>query len=558
MRRSSEPTLDPATLELLLATGDGAPPLEQKLELVRTLRAGMRDGGMQLDRLLFEQAARLRLGLAAAETAQHELRALLDRLAAPPWHPAVFLRAVETDLGPRAMIVQAGSRRVVAVGEDVELAELAIGEEVFLGTDGGVIAGRSPYGVPPFGETAAFERLTGDGRCILRWRDEEVVVDVARGLAAAELAPGDLVRWDRTAWMAFERVGPAARAEVVLADVPDLGREHVGGQDAVLDVVLSALTATLVDPGKAAAYGLGGRQAILMVGPPGCGKTLMARVAAAEIARIGGRRCRFAVVKPSEWDDPFYGVTGKNIRSCFAALARAAEEDGYAVLFLDEIESIGRTRGGAADHHGDKYLGALLVELDGFAANANVAVIAATNRRDLLDSALLSRFDVEVTIGRPTLHGARAIVGLHLPATLPLAPASGDRTTLVESAVSRLYAPNASAVATLVFRDGKTRVVTARELASGRLIAQICRAACRRAYLRDVTAHDDDPGAHGRGVTPNDVEHAVDEALARLATTLSPRNVHDQLGDLPSDADVVRVEPCVRRPTRPYRYERAA
>jgi len=227
------------------------------------------------------------------------------------------------------------------------------------------------------------------------------------------------------------------------------------------------------------------------------------------------------------------------------------------VLFLDEIESIGRTRGGAADHHGDKYLGALLVELDGFAANANVAVIAATNRRDLLDGALLSRFDVEVVVGRPTLHGARAIFALHWPATLPLAPASGDRTALVESAVSRLYAPNTSAVATLVFRDGKTRVVTARELASGRLIAQICRAACRRAYLRDVTSNGADAAAE-RGLAPSDVEHAVDEALARLATTLSPRNVHDQLGDLPSDADVVRIEPCVRRPTRPYRYERAA
>src|SRR5690349_20404362 len=159
IRRSSEPALDPAMLEMLLASGDGAPPLDHKLEVVRALRAGMRDGGALLDRVLLEQVTRLRLGLGAAEAAQHELRALLDRLAAPPWHPAVFLRAVETELGPRAMVVQAGARRVVAIGEHVALDALAIGEEVYLGSDGSVIAGRSPYGAPAFGETAAFERM---------------------------------------------------------------------------------------------------------------------------------------------------------------------------------------------------------------------------------------------------------------------------------------------------------------------------------------------------------------------------------------------------------------
>lgn len=549
--RRPDIALDPVRLEPLLASGEHAPSLEEKLALARLLRASVRDGETQLDRLLLEQIARMRGSLEVAAEAHAELRALVERLAAPPWHPALFLRAVETPCGPRAMVLHGGGRRVVAIGEDVELDALTVGEEVLLGADGSVVAGRSPYGVPPYGETATFERTIGDGRCVLRTRDEEVVVDVAATLETASLTRGDLVRWDRSAWMAFEHLETTARRDLLLTDVPDLDRQSVGGQDVNLDLMLSALTGWLVAPATAAAYGLGGRQAIILEGPPGCGKTLLARVVAAELARIGGRRCRFAVVKPAEWDDPYVGVTGQRIRACFAALARAAEEDGYAVLFLDEIESIGRMRGASGNLHGDKFLAALLVELDGFAAHANVAVIAATNRCDLLDAALRSRFELEIAVGRPTLAGARAIFALHFPPGLPLADPAGGHAALVETAVSLLYAPNTTDVATLTMRDGTTRVIAARELASGRLFAQICRTACRRAYLRQLRGE-------GTGVRVTDVEHAVEDGLARLAATLTVRNVHDQLGDLAPDADVVRVAPIVRRPTTAYRYERAA
>ncbi len=542
------PEADIPFLDDLLATGEGAPDLERKVEIARSVRAMARDGGRQLDAVLFDRLGRMTRGLETAQAVQHELRQMLDDQASPPWHPALFLRAVPTELGTRAMVLHNGARHVVAAAAGVDLDTLMVGEEIFLGKDGTVVAGRSPYGTPQCGETAFFERATGDGRCVLRWRDEEVVVDAAATLPVAALKSGDQVRWDRAAWMAFEKIEMAAGRRFLLDEVPAVSRALVGGQEANLEALLAALTASLVAPEKAARYGLGARRSVLMVGPPGCGKTLMARVVAAEVARLGGRRCRFGVVKPAEWESPWVGETQQNIRNCFRALSE--EADGCAILFLDEIEAVGRIRGGAGSQHGDKFLAALLAELDGFSERSGIAIIAATNRKDLVDPALLERLsDIEITVRRPDLRGARGIFDIHLPATVPL---HGDRDQIVDTAVSRFYSPNGdNALCTLRFRDGKTRTVVARELASGRLFAQVCRAACQAAFVRDVRGGE-------VGLRVADMEQAVGDAIERLASTLSRRNVHDYLPDLPQDVDVVSVEPVVRKVVRPHRYRHAA
>ena len=550
MPRAPHPEAELPFLDELMAVGEEAPSIERKLEMLGLMRTSARDGGRQVDRLLLERLKQVTDGLLAAQAIQEELRELVERQVSPPWHPALFLRPVPTELGPRAMVLSAGGRSLVGMADGVALESLRIGEEVFLGMEGNVIAGRSPYGTPPCGETAFFDRLTADGRCVLKWRDEEVVVDAAGTLDAAGLKQGDQVRWDHTAFIAFEKIDASAGRQYLLEDVPTATRDQVGGQQRNLDILLSVLIAVLVAPEKAALYGLGGRQTILMVGPPGCGKTLMARVVAAEVTRLGGRRCRFAVVKPAEWESPYVGETEANIRNCFRAFREAA--DGPVVLFLDEIEAVGRIRGGMVGQHADRFLAALLAEIDGFAERAGIAIIAATNRKDLVDPALLERLsDVEIAVGRPDMRGARAILDIHLPETVPVDPAD-TREDIIETAVSRLYSPNSeNALSILRFRDGKTRTVVARELASGRLFAQICRSACRSALLRDLRTHE-------RGVRVADMEHALSEVLERLTTTLTRQNVHAYLADLPQDVDVVSVEPVVRRVARPHRYHHAA
>jgi len=554
MSRASRPESELPTLESLIAAGEGAPSLDQKVDMARRLRAAIGGDGRQLDRALLARVAEMQSGLEEARAAQHELRALLEGLASPPWYPATYLRTVETELGSRAMVFHGGARRIVGLAQGVTLDALLPGEEVFLGSEGNVVTGRSSYGTPRYGDTALFDRLTPDGRCVVRWHDDEIVVDAAGGLDVRTLAAGDLLRWDRAVWMAFEKLDAAAGRRFLLDEVPDVGRDRVGGQEGNLELLLSALTATLIAPERAAAYGLSGRQSVLLWGPPGCGKTLMARVAAAEIARLSGKTCRFGVVKPSEWESPLVGVTQQNIRACFQALRE--QRDGLAVLFLDEIEAVGRIRGDGIDPHGDKFLAALLAELDGFVGRSNVAIVAATNRKTLVDPALLERLsDVEIAVGRPDLRCARRIFELHLPDTVPMqdgAPAAERRTEAIETAVSRLYSPNGDNVlCTLRFRDRATRVVTARELVSGRVIEQICRAARREAFRREI-------GGEAPGVGVADMDLAVGEAIARLATTLTPRNAAEYLEGLPQDVGVASVEPVMRRLGHASRYRRAA
>jgi proteasome-associated ATPase len=542
----------PPYAEILLTTGEHAPSVEEKVRYVRDLRAQSREIDLQLDNFMVQQIAQQHQGLLQAQEQQKEFKELVDKLFATPWHPALFLRLETTPVGERALVNYNGSRRVVAISDQSDSHDLRPGDEVFLNQELNFIVAKSQWGAPRFGETAVFERYTEDRRLVLKQRDDEVVVD-AGPLQNLVLRKGERVRWERAGWIALERVPADEGRELLLDEVPNIGRDKVGGQDANLETLISTLIPILSFPDKAKNYGLGGRRSILLVGPSGTGKTLMARIAASEVAAFSGVNCRFGVVKPAEWESPWVGETQANIRKCFKALKEAAE-NGFAVLFLDEIEAIGRIRGGAVGQHSDKFLAAFLAELDGFAHRGNVAIIAATNRKDMVDPALLERLsDVEIEVKRPDLQGARAIFGIHLPETVPYhsngKAATHTRSEIIESAVTRFYSPNAgeNEISVLRFRDGKRRVVAARELASGRLFEQICRAARQAAFMRDIRGGE-------QGLCVNDIADAVSNAIQRLGSTLSVHNARAYLHDLPQDVDVVSAEPVVRRAVRAHRY----
>ena len=538
--------------EQVISDAPNAGNLEERLDLIQAVRTVSAEDAKALDSLMLSAIFDQRRSLKRTQKIQQELRDVVEQISAPPWQLGRFLQTVSAGGRPRALVYCNGGARLVEFGKDVDPDSLGRGAAVFLNQDQSVVVTDAPDDVMRSGKTAFFDRRTPDGRLVLKHRDEEVIVDASHALDPDSLSPGDALRWDRNACLAIERIESGDGEQYLVDEAADVGRESVGGQDGPLETILNILTAKFMAPELAARYGVGGRGSIVLTGPPGVGKTSIARVAASEITRLSGRHCQFFVVKPGEWESPWVGETQANIRRCFQALHKAASKS-LSVLFLDDVESLGRHRGGTTSQHSDKFVAALLAELDGFAGRGEVAVVSATNRKDLLDAAVLERLsDVEIPVPRPDSRGAERIFEIHLHEKIPVHPDGSDaaetRKEIIETAVSNLYAPNAAdALCTLHFRDGKTRPVGVRELVSGRLFEQICRSARQSAFERHVAGGT-------AGVRVVDMEKAVSAATQRLATTLTLHNVREHLEDLPQDADVVRVETPQRRVVRPIRY----
>jgi proteasome-associated ATPase len=506
-----------------------------------------------IDRHLLGQIENLGQGLRKAKENLAALKRSLDRLTQPPWHVATFEEVVPGR--EQVLVSYRGESRVVTLNEGLKVDMFGVGDEVFLNHELNLLLGKTPWAVPRVGEMAEFQRYTSDGRLVLRSHNEDqFVARPAAKLAPCDLREGDTVRWDRQRCLAYERIEREITHRYFIEDILDVGPEQVGGQRAALSAFVAALTTVLSDRAKAAAYGLdSGRHTILLVGPPGCGKTLLGRLGAAESTRIHGKKCHFALVKPAEWENKYVGATQENIRNCFDSLKRTAGEDEQVLLFLDEVEAVGRVRGEAMGYHSDKFLAALLAELDGFSARGGVAIVSATNRKDLIDPALLERLsDVEIHVPRPNMRAAREIFEIHLAESLPFSPngtaARSTRSQIIDRAVSLFFDPNAdNDLCIAKFSDGRERTITAGELMSGRLIEQVSRAARQRAFLRDVRG-----GVPG--IRAEDMEEAVADAIERLSTTLSTRNIRSYLTDLPQDINIVSVEPIVRRTRRLHRY----
>ena len=541
----------------LLASGEGALSLEEKLDLVAEVRHATPEASRKIDFRLLDEIRSLKGALAVAADRQEALKELIDKVTAPPLHPAVLIDFALLPGGMSAVVAQGDARRVVAISPEVNPEGLSPGIEVLLGPERNVIVAICPHRVLSTGETATFERLTSDRRMIVRSREEEVVVDIAHELRGASLQAGDSVRWSRGLGLAFEKVDRAADRQVFLEDTPPETFAAIGGLDAEIAKLTRSIRLQRDHGATVARYGLRPKRSVLLSGPPGTGKTLLARALANWLAATSpSGRARFCPIKPGALSSVWFGQSESNIRSLFAA-ARAEgqrDPDTPVVIWLDEVDGIGARRGGSVGRVDDRVLLALMAELDGFESRGNVLVVAATNRKGDLDPGLLrpGRLgDLVLDIRRPTALAAGAILTRHFAESVPV-EAGRCRADLIELAVSRIYAPNGiGAIAELLFRDGKKRAVVAGDLASGAVLAQVAQDAIERAAFREAE------GGVG-GVRATDLLEAVDDAFQTAAGALSPGNCRNHLDDLPQDVDVVKVEPVVRSARREYRYLRMA
>lgn len=517
----------------------GVPRLEtmaERMAFLEGLKRGA-DAGSAFDELAKENVA-LHQTLNEAKLLHDQLSEKLDALCAPEQYPAVITAVHGVD-SRKVEVFAANFTVEVAVHPDVPEERLRIGARGLLTRERNCLVEVDGM-CPRWHEVGTFEGLDGSPtRLLLRHLEHLVVVTASDELSKTALQKGDLVGFDVGSRLAYARVQPPGAEDLFFEDTPSDRFDELGGLDRQITLLSDAVLFNLMHPDKAARYRLPERQGILLVGPPGNGKTKLVRCLARFIAeQTPGGKCRFMAISGSSDYSMYLGQSEQRIIARFDAARKLALADGRpVVIFFDEIDAIGRRRG--MDYGStapDRILSTILSQIDGIQQIRHLFVVGATNRADVLDPGLTrpGRFGNIVHIPPPNRTGARAILQRYLSQDLPVA---GDRNELVETLLSCIYSPNGpySALAQVKLRDGRQMAVSGRDIVSGAILEDFVRSACVTAAKREV-----ETGLEG--VTEDDLFTALDGAIGNVTRLLTPANVRCYLSRLPQDVDPVAVD----------------
>ena len=445
---------------------------------------------------------RLTAALTAARERIVELGAQLDAVTAPPVTLGLLTasprsrgegRPVEADvaLGGRPMRL--------GLHPDLDPATLGVGRLVAV-NDQMLVVDSLP--APDTGEAVTLDEVLGARRALVTTGGgASRVLALAEGLDPAALKPGDTLVADLRADLATALVERTGVEQLVIAEAPDVSWADIGGLGPQISRIRDAIELPFAHPGLYRDYGLRAPKGVLLYGPPGCGKTLIAKAVATCLAdSAGGRPAAFLNIKGPELLSKFVGETERQIRAIFVQARKAAAEDRPVVVFFDEMEALLRARGtGVSSDVETMIVPQVLSEIDGVESLRNVIVIGASNREDMIDPAILrpGRLDVKIRIDRPDAEAAADILARHLRADLPLDPgelagAGGDReaaaAAMRRAAVDALYARTpATAVLEVVCASGARRTLHLADLASGAMLAAVV-ARAKTAAIKDEIA----------------------------------------------------------------------
>ncbi len=412
----------------------------------------------------------------------------VDRLAQPPSGYGVFLQANEDE----SVDIFTGGRKLrVSVSPNVEVEELRKGQEVMLNEALNVVAALAFETV---GETVMLKELLADGEralCIAN-ADEERVVRLAAPLLEQPLRAGDLLLHDPRSGYVYERIPKSEVEELVLEEVPDIAYESIGGLRNQIDQIRDAVELPYLHPDLFLEHQLKPPKGVLLYGPPGCGKTLIAKAVANSLAKKVAARTGqegksfFLNIKGPELLNKYVGETERHIRLVFQRAREKASHGTPVIVFFDEMDSLFRTRGsGVSSDVENTIVPQLLSEIDGVETLENVLVIGASNREDMIDPAILrpGRLDVKIKIERPDAESARDIFSKYLVSDLPLhaediSEFGGDTEAtaagMIRATVERMYTESEeNRFLEVTYANGDKEVLYFKDFNSGAMIQNI-------------------------------------------------------------------------------------
>jgi proteasome-associated ATPase len=421
------------------------------------------------------------------------LKEEVDRLTKPPSGFGVFLNACEDGA---ADVFTGGRKMRVNVSPAVDIDSLRPGQEVVLNESLTVVISQ---GYETVGEVVMLKEVLEDGdrALVISHADEERVARLAEPLRDHPLRAGDSLLLEPRSGYVYERIPKAEVEELILEEVPDITYRDIGGLASQIEQIRDAIELPYLHADLFREHQLRPPKGVLLYGPPGCGKTLIAKAVANSLAKqVAARTAQegeqnegksfFLNIKGPELLNKYVGETERHIRLVFQRAREKASEGMPVIVFFDEMDSIFRTRGsGVSSDVENTIVPQLLSEIDGVEGLENVIVIGASNREDMIDPAILrpGRLDVKIKIERPDAEAAKDIFSKYVLDSLPLHPddmaehgrsAVATVEAMIQRVVERMYSETEeNRFLEVTYANGDKEVLYFRDFNSGAMIQNI-------------------------------------------------------------------------------------